>query len=153
MIKFAAGLLSALLAPRLLADGGEWLVHFDGTSHHFHRRDLNEKNWGAGFTYEFNPADRYVWASEGDYFRDSLSDPSGYLGASYRRRFRYLDVGVLAFVMYRESAKTTIGSRVFPGALPFLEFGTRRIRFRTTYIPRVTNRDDEALTLQLLVRI
>lgn len=153
MIKFVFGVLSSLLASPLLASDGPWLVHLDGTSRHFHRRDLNEKNWGAGFTYEFNPTSRWLWAAEGDYFKDSLHDPSGYLGASYRRRFRYLDVGIVGFVMYRESAKETIGSHVFPGALPFLEFGSRRIRFRTTYIPRVTGRDDEALTLQLLIRI
>ena len=153
MTKLVLSLLSSFLAGPLLAREGEWLVHFDGTSHHFHRRDLNEENWGAGFTYEFNPADRWVWAAEGDYFRDSLHDPSAYVGGSYRRRFRWIDVGVIAFVMYRESAKKTLGSRVFPGALPFLEFGSRRIRLRTTYIPRVTNRDDEALTFQLVVRI
>jgi len=152
-MKLLLGLLTSLLAVPLLAAEGEWFLHFDGTSRHFHRRDLNEKNWGAGFSYEFNPADRSVWSMDGDYFRDSLSDPSGYLGGAYRRRFRFFDLGVLGFIMYRESAKETIGSRVFPGVLPFVEFGTRRIRFRSTYIPRVTGRDDEAVTLQLLVRI
>jgi Antimicrobial peptide resistance and lipid A acylation protein PagP len=153
MLKLALGVIGSVLSGSLFAGDGDWLIHLDGTSRHFHRRDLNEQNWGAGFTYEFNPTDRYVWSAEGDYFRDSLHDPSAYVGGAYRRRFRYLDIGVLAFIMYRESAKKTIGSSVFPGALPFLEFGTRRIRFRTTYIPRVTGRDDEAVTLQLLLRL
>ena len=153
MKKLVFSFFTSLLASPLFAHAGEWLIHLDGTSRHFHRRDLNEQNWGTGFSYEFDPADRYVWAAEGDYFRDSLHDPSAYVGSSYRRRFRYLDVGVLAFIMYRESGKSTIGSPIFPGALPFLEFGSRRIRFRTTYIPRVTGRDDEALTLQLLIRL
>ena len=153
MLKAALRFLGSLLVTPLWAETGEWLIHADGTSHHFHRRDLNERNWGAGLTYEYNPTETYVWAAEADVFKDSLDDPSGYVGASWRRRFNYADLGVIAFVMYRESARESIGSRVFPGALPFVEFGSRRIRLRTTYIPRVTGKDDEALTFQLLLRL
>lgn len=155
MIKAALGLLAPLLAASLWGAESDspWLIHFDGTSHHFHRRDLNEQNWGAGLTYEFNPDARYVWAADADFFKDSLSDPSAYVGGSFRRRFRLVDIGLLGFIMYRESGKETIGSPIFPGVLPFVEFGSKRIRFRTTYIPRVTGRDDEAVTLQLLVRL
>lgn len=158
-LKRVAGfsLAAAILpSPGRTELAGDWYLHLDGASRHLHRRDLNEQNWGAGFTYAFQPKDpgqRYLWAVEGDVFKDSLSDPSGYLGASVRRRFRYLDVGVLGFVMYRESADETIGSKVFPGALPFVEFGSERVRFRTTYIPQVTNRDDEAVTLQVLIKL
>lgn len=114
---------------------------------------MNEQNWGAGFTYEFNSDRPWVWAADADVFKDSLSDPSAYIGGSFRRRFRYADVGLLSFIMYRESGKEAIGSPIFPGVLPFVEIGTTRIRFRTTYIPRVTGRDDEAFTLQVLLKI
>jgi hypothetical protein len=132
---------------------GQWLLHLNGASHHFNRDDLNERNWGAGATYEFNPTAKYVWALDGDYFRDSFGDPSGYIGGSWRRRFRFVDIGLIGFVMYRETARERIGTRIFPGALPFIEAGGRRLRVRAAYIPAVTGRDDEALTFQLLIRL
>lgn len=137
--------------PLAAAGDGAWYLHVDGASHHFHRRDLNERNWGVGLGYEFNPNDRWVWSAEGDYFKDSFDDPSGYVGGGLRWRTRHVDFGLLGFVMYRQTAQETIGSHVFPGVLPFVEFGTRRLRLRTVYIPAVTGKDDEALTLQLLI--
>jgi hypothetical protein len=151
--------LFRLVPLLLLASGvahagrGQWLVHLNGASHHFNRRDLTERNWGLGATYELNPLEPYVWAGEIDFFKDSFNDPSGYAGASFRRRFRHVDVGLVGFVMYRESARDRIGSTVFPGILPFVELGTARVRLRTAYIPAVTGRDDEALTFQLLIRL
>lgn len=142
-----------LSASPVLAADHAWWLHLNGGSYHFNRRDLNEENWGAGATWEFRPERRWVWAAEADVFKDSFGDPSGLAGASLRRRFRWLDCGVIAFVMYRRTAEERIGSAVFPGALPFLEAGTQRIRVRTAYIPAVTGRDDEALTLQVLVRL
>jgi hypothetical protein len=130
-----------------------WYLHANGSSYHFNRRDLNEENWGVGVTYAFDVEARWGWAIEADYFKDSFGDPSGYAGGSFRRRFKYADVGLLGFVMYRESAEDNIGSKVFPGVLPFVEVGTDRIRLRTAYIPAVTGRDDEAVTFQLLIRL
>jgi Antimicrobial peptide resistance and lipid A acylation protein PagP len=150
MLKHLLFLL--LLSTPAFAEG-DWYLHVNGTSRHFHRRDLNEKNWGLGGSYVFHPERLYTWSLEGDFFKDSFDDPSAYVGGAFRRRFKYLDVGVLGFVMYRETAKESIGSKVFPGALPFVEFGSSRVRFRTTYIPQVTGKDDEALTLQLLIKL
>jgi hypothetical protein len=127
-------------------------LHLNGLSYHLNRRDLNERNWGVGFTYEFNPADRWVWSADGDFFRDSFDDPSGYLGGALRHRWDWFDAGLLGFVMYRETAGNAIGTKVFPGVLPFIEFGTARVRIRSAYIPRVTGREDEAITFQLLIR-
>lgn len=150
--------LRCLLSAALLlvegaarAEDGAWFLHVNGASRHLHRRDLNERNWGAGLGYEFNPSARWVWSAEGDYFKDSFDDPSGYVGAALRRRWRHVDVGVVGFVMYRQTAQETIGTHVFPGALPFVEFGSKRVRLRTVYIPPVTGQDDEAVTLQLLI--
>ena len=143
----------ALTALSAAAAEPAWYIHLNGTSHHFNRRDLNEENWGVGVTYLFNRDARWAWAVEADYFEDSFDDPSGYVGGSFRRRFRYLDVGLLGFVMYRESAEENFGSKVFPGVLPFVEVGTDRLRLRTAYIPAVTGRDDEALTFQLIIRL
>ena len=144
--------LAGFVAPLIAADG-EWFVHLNGTSRHFNRRDLNEENWGAGVTYLFNPTHRWAWAAEADFFKDSFDDPSGLVGGSLRRRFRYGDVGLLGFIMYRKTGRKHIGSSVFPGVLPFIEVGGTRLRLRSAYIPPVTGRDDEALTFQLLLRL
>jgi hypothetical protein len=59
-------------------------------------------------------------------------------GGGLKRRFRvmsddlYVDIGVVGFLMTREDVN---GNRPFPGALPVLTIGGKRVALNVTYMP------------------
>jgi hypothetical protein len=141
---FAAAMPQALLAQ------GDWDVVFNGRSIHMNAdRQWNEDNWGLGVEHEFNSSSRWVKVALANGFKDSTGNPSYMAGGGLKRRFRmfsddlYFDVGVVGFLMTREGVNH---SKAFPGALPAVTFGSKRVAVNVTYMPdkivdRVTNAD------------
>jgi len=80
-------------------------------------------------------------------FKDSAEHPSYMAGGGMKRRFRmfsnhaYFDVGLIGFVMTREDVRH---NQPFPGVLPAMTFGAKRVAVNVTYLPetavdRITN--------------
>jgi hypothetical protein len=121
------------------AQGGDWDVVLNGRAIHVGaKKKWNEENWGLGVEREFNSAGRWVTAALANGFKDSLDEPSYMAGGSIKRRFRmssddwYFDVGVVAFIMTRADVDQ---HRPFPGALPAVTFGSKRVAVNVTYMP------------------
>ena len=104
------------------------------------KKHWNEENWGLGFEHEFNSSGRWVKVALANGFKDSLDEPSYMAGGGIKRRFRmfsddlYFDVGVVGFFMTREDVDH---NRPFPGALPAVTFGSKRVAVNVTYMPEV----------------
>lgn len=118
---------------------GDWDVVLNGRSIHMNAaKEWNEENWGVGVEREFNPSARWVRLAVANGFKDSLGEQSYMAGGGVKRRFRpagndfYVDVGVVGFVMTREDVN---GSQPFPGVLPAVTVGGRRIAVNFTYMP------------------
>jgi len=101
-------------------------------------KDWNEDNWGLGVEKEFHSSSRWVSLAVANGFKDSLGEPSYMAGGGLKRRFRmfsdglYFDVGVVGFVMTREDVNH---NEPFPGALPAMTFGFKRLAVNVTYMP------------------
>lgn len=148
-IVFASliGILGSIPSATAFAQS-DWDVVLNGHSVHVNAaREWNEENWGIGVEKEFNTSGRWVKVALANGFKDSLGEPSFMAGGGLKRRFRmfsdnlYFDVGVIGFLMTREDVN---GNEPFPGALPALTFGSRRVAVNLTYMPdavvdRVTN--------------
>ena len=144
---FMAIIFCCLLVVPLSALAGQlsWIIN--GKAIHLGEpagTHFNEKNWGFGFQYDYDLVNGkwlpYVTASG---FRDSLRNPSYYVGSGYLRRYHLnltkartlnVDVGAIAFLMTREDFKH---NRPFPGILPVASIGTDKIAVNLTYIPKV----------------
>lgn len=116
-----------------------WGVVLNGHAVHVNaEKHWNEANWGLGFEKEFNSSGRWVSAAVANGFKDSLDNPSYMAGASLKRRFRmfenhfYFDAGIVAFYMTRHDVRH---NEPFPGALPAMTFGARRVAVNVTYMP------------------
>jgi hypothetical protein len=123
------------------AQGGDWDVVLNGRSIHVGaKKKWNEDNWGIGVEREFNSSGRWVTVALANGFKDSLDEPSYMAGGSIKRRFRmssddwYFDVGVVCFIMTRADVDQ---HRPFPGALPAVTFGAKRVAVNVTYMPEV----------------
>ena len=119
----------------------DWDIVLNGRSIHVNAdRDWNEENWGLGIEREFNTGGRWVKVAVGNGFKDSLGEPSYMAGGGIKRRFRmfadnlYFDVGVIGFLMMRDD---TNHGQPFPGALPAVTFGSKRVAVNVTYLPEV----------------
>jgi hypothetical protein len=128
-------------APASRAQDGNWDVVLNGRAIHVGaQKKWNEENWGVGFEREFNSSGRWVTVALANGFKDSLDEPSYMAGGSIKRRFRmssddwYFDVGVVGFIMTRADVDR---KRPFPGALPAVTFGSRRVAVNVTYMPGV----------------
>jgi hypothetical protein len=115
----------------------DWGIIVNGHSVHLHaERRWNEENWGLGVEREFNSSGRWVGVALANGFRDSQDHPSYMAGGGLKRRFRlsedtwYVDVGLVGFVMTRQNVK---GNEPFPGALPALTIGSKRLAVNVTY--------------------
>jgi hypothetical protein len=126
---------------------GDWDVVVNGRAVHVGaKKPWNEQNWGLGFEREFDSSGRWVKVALANGFKDSLEHPSYMAGGGIKRRFLfsddlYVDVGVVGFFMTR---KDVDHNRPFPGALPAVTFGSKRVAVNVTYMPdivvdRVTN--------------
>jgi hypothetical protein len=125
-----------------------WDVVLNGRAIHVNaEHEWNEDNWGIGVEKEFNTSGRWVRVALANGFKDSLGEPSYMAGGGLKRRFRfnaedfYVDLGVVGFMMTREDVNN---NQPFPGLLPAMTVGTRRIAVNFSYLPdsvvdRVTN--------------
>lgn len=130
--------LTAGLAESAHAQGN-WDVVLNGRAIHVNAaQKWNEDNWGLGVEREFNPTGRWVKVALANGFKDSCGEPSYMAGGGLKRRFRlfsddlYFDVGMIGFLMTREDVHH---NRPFPGALPAVTIGTRRVALNLTYMP------------------
>lgn len=117
----------------------EWDVVVNGRSVHMNAaKEWNEENWGLGIEREFDTSARWVKVAVVNGFKDSLGEPSYMAGGGIKRRFRvvaddlYVDVGVVGFLMTREDVKD---NRPFPGVLPAMTIGGKRVALNLTYLP------------------
>jgi hypothetical protein len=117
-----------------------WNVVLNGRALHIDAAaDWNEANWGLGLEREFDSGGRWVKVALANGFKDSLGEPSYMAGGGLKRRFRpmsnelYVDLGAVAFLMTREDVN---GSRPFPGILPAMTVGSRRVALNLTYLPQ-----------------
>ena len=127
---------------------GDWDVVLNGRAIHMNAaQKWNEANWGLGFEREFNSSGRWVKVALVNGFKDSVSELSYMAGGGLKRRFRpaadafYVDVGLIGFMMTRQDVNN---NQPFPGVLPAMTLGSRRIAVNFTYLPdsvvdRVTN--------------
>ena len=117
----------------------DWDVVLNGRSVHVNAdREWNEDNWGLGVEHEFNSSSRWVKVALANGFKDSTGEPSYMAGGGLKWRFRmlsdnlYFDVGVVGFLMTREGVNH---NQPFPGALPAVTFGSKRVAVNVTYMP------------------
>lgn len=117
----------------------DWDVVLNGRSVHMNAaKEWNEENWGLGVEREFDTSSRWVKLAVANGFKDSLGERSYMAGGGIKRRFRvaaddfYIDVGVIGFLMTREDVKH---NQPFPGVLPAMTVGAKRIAVNFTYLP------------------
>jgi hypothetical protein len=118
---------------------GNWDVVVNGHAIHVNAaKEWNESNWGLGLEREFNPTGRWVKVALANGFKDSVGEPSYMAGGGLKRRFHlfsddvYFDVGMVGFLMTRHDVNH---NQPFPGALPAVTFGTKRVALNVTYMP------------------
>jgi Antimicrobial peptide resistance and lipid A acylation protein PagP len=140
-------LSTAVLTPAY-GQSDAWEIVLNGRAVHLHASQTwNENNWGLGVEREFNRSGRWVKVALANGFRDSADHPSYMAGGGVKRRFRafsdrlYVDVGVVGFLMTRHDVNH---DRPFPGMLPALTIGGKRVAVNLTYLPesamnRMTN--------------
>lgn len=142
---FAACVGAIVLAAPAAAGNLSLLVN--GKAIHLEEKPgvtYNERNWGAGLQYDFEPvADgRWVPFVTASGFSDSNENPSYYAGGGAMRRYAvgpdhwgaHAELGIVAFLMTR---KNFHNGDPFFGALPVASVGTERVAINMTYIPKV----------------
>ena len=124
-------------------------------------KEYNERNWGAGIQYDFDPIGRNKqWRplAMASGFQDSFKNPSYYAGGGLVRRFVpfsslnnfHVDTGVVAFFMTREDYNN---NNPFFGMLPVLSVGTQRVSLNLTYVPKVHPKMVQLVFIQLKVSL
>ncbi|HEX5419838.1 MAG TPA: hypothetical protein VFY39_07545 [Gammaproteobacteria bacterium] len=123
------------------AQAQDWSVIINGKAIHVNAsKDWNEANWGLGVEREFVDGSHWVKLAVANGFVDSANAMSYMAGGGLMRRFRlpalgpslHVDVGVVGFLMTRHDVDD---NRPFPGALPALTIGTRKVALNLTYLP------------------
>ena len=117
----------------------DWDVVVNGRAVHMNAAaDWNEENWGLGIEREFDTQSRWIKVAVANGFKDSLGEPSYMAGGGVKRRFRvvsddfYVDLGVVGFLMTREDVND---NQPFPGLLPAMTVGSKRVALNFTYLP------------------
>ena len=162
---FLTLLLFGMLLVGLLdnvARAGELHLLVNGKAIHLDEQenvDYNEKNWGAGFQYDWTERDKdwvpFITASG---FDDSNKNASYYAGGGMLRRYHFragstalhADVGFVAFLMKRKDFRN---NDPFPGILPAFSFGTERVAVNMTFIPKVDPKMVPILFFQLKLNL
>lgn len=142
-LKFArlciATLLIAFSAAPAVA--GDWNAIINGRSVHVNAsEEWNENNAGVGLEYQFDVASRWKKQVMINGFRDSNNEMSYMAGAGLQRTLFatdslngfYIDAGINAFLMTRQDVND---NRPFPGVLPSISIGNRRVGLNLTYLP------------------
>lgn len=135
---FLAAIILGLASSTASAQAN-WDVVLNGRAVHLNAdKKWNEDNWGLGLEREFDTQSRWVKMAVANGFKDSVGEPSYMAGGGIKRRFRvmsddlYVDIGVVGFLMTREDVND---NRPFPGALPVLTIGGKRVALNVTYMP------------------
>lgn len=122
------------------ASAQDWNLIVNGKAIHVNSsKDWNEENWGLGIEREFDTESRWVKVALVNGFKDSQNAMSYMAGGGLKRRFRmhsisddlFVDVGVVGFLMTREDVNN---NAPFPGLLPAVSVGSRRIALNMTYL-------------------
>lgn len=150
--------LMLVLGIQLSAGADELHVVLNGKAIHLDSGNYNEKNWGAGVNYDWEPKDNWVKFVHASYFKDSSYNTSKYIGGGMKRRWSLddeqdgwrVDLGAIAFLMTRKDYKN---NDPFPGILPFAALSKGPVTVNMTYIPSVSPKHKELLYFQLMVRI
>jgi Antimicrobial peptide resistance and lipid A acylation protein PagP len=159
-ISISVLLLSIFYTQTLYA--GELHFVLNGKSIHIEKKpgqNLNERNYGAGFQYEFASTykDWVPFINAGG-FTDSYEKPSYYIGGGFVRRFRlprqlmnlHFDAGVTGFVMTKADVND---NEPFPGMLPMISIGNRNAALNITYIPQLTDIGTDLWFMQLKFKL
>jgi hypothetical protein len=129
------------------AAAGQLDLIVNGRSHHVNSDyDWNENNFGLGLEYQYDSSSRWLWSVNGNAFLDSQNNISYMAGGGLKRRLFqsehpagfYLDAGLIAFIMARADIYDYLP---FPGILPTMSFGTKRVGVNLTYLPKAAVRD------------
>ena len=137
---------------------GQLGIVVSGKSYHFDR-DLgrNEKNYGLGAEYELEKNKKWIRFVVANGFVDSMDHMSYMAGFGVKRRLPigqsspwYFDVGIVGFVMTRREYH---GHRPFPGVLPTLTIGRKRVALNLIYVPGFEPITEESLFLQLKINV
>jgi hypothetical protein len=145
------------------AQAGELALLVNGKAIHLDKQEgvtYNERNWGAGLQYDFDPVADGKWVPfvSASGFIDSMENPSYYAGGGALRRFQlgkaesntHFDLGAIAFFMTREDFHD---GRPFFGILPVASLGTGRVAINMTYIPKVDPKMVPIVFFQLRISI
>ena len=139
--------LIVLCASAGTAVAGQLDLIVNGRSHHVNSDyDWNENNYGLGLEYQYDSSSRWLWSVNGNAFLDSQNNISYMAGGGLKRRLFqsqhpagfYLDAGLIAFIMARADIYDYLP---FPGILPTVSFGTKRVGVNLTYLPKAAVRD------------
>ncbi len=129
------------------AAAGQLDLIVNGRSHHVNSDyHWNENNYGLGLEYQYDSSSRWLWSVNGNAFLDSQNNISYMAGGGLKRRLFqsehpagfYLDAGLIAFIMARADIYDYLP---FPGILPTMSFGTKRVGVNLTYLPKAAVRD------------
>ena len=125
-------------------------IHFDAANKNF-----NEKNWGAGFQYDWAPVNQHwIPFAMASGFKDSNRNPSYYAGGGMMRRYQFnglhFEAGAIGFLMIRKDFNN---DRPFIGVLPAFSVGTKRIAVNMTYIPKVEPKAVPLVFFQLKINL
>lgn len=127
-----------------------WL-HLNGYSYHLIAKDCNSFLYGTGLTWYTRYTDSLHTAWEADVFADSARKPAAYVGYSVGLPLRWLTVGATGAIMYHRNFVAEDRFRILPVAVPFVEFGTRKVKLRVYYVPPVRRASDEQVCIQVLL--
>ncbi len=114
----------------------------NGRSHHLGSDyDWNENNLGIGIEYQLRQTGAWRKIIMANGFRDSNESMTYMAGFGLHRRLYeteslagfHVYAGLNAFVMTREDVND---NRPFPGVLPSLSIGNRKVGVNLTYLPR-----------------
>ena len=136
----AVGTLTFTLLPS--TGSAQTSIVLNGKAIHLNSsRDWNEANWGLGIEREFDSYSRWVKVAMANGFVDSQDNMSYMVGGGIKRRFRFtgvsdnfhVDFGAVAFLMSRADVNNRTP---FPGILPAMTVGSKRVALNVTYLPR-----------------
>ena len=135
-----AAIASLLASPQ--SSAGTTSLVINGRSHHLGASyDWNEDNRGIGIEYQLEQTGAWRRVAMANGFRDSSDSMSYMAGFGLHRRLYeterlagfHVYAGLNAFVMTREDVND---NRPFPGVLPSLSVGNRKIGINLTYLPK-----------------
>ena len=139
-MKVASLVLTLMLFVSIPAAADELQVIISGKAMHMGQTNQNEKNYGLGLQYDFQPYRLWIPLLNMASFKDSNNNMSKYIGAGIKRRYRVrsdrqrlnFDIGVAGLVMERPEYNN---NDPFIGAIPFVSLIDEWGGVNATYVP------------------